>query len=302
MLSQHVGAEAVGRRLDAFAASAFADYSRSQLARWIDDGLLTVDGHASKPASKLAGGEHVELSVPPAPDTWQLAEALDLTVVFEDDDVLVIDKAAGLVVHPGAGNRDGTLVNGLLSHRPTLSALPRAGIVHRLDKDTSGLLVVAASHRAHQSLVAALAERSVKRQYCAVVHGLLEQACTIDQPIGRDKHVRTRQAIRPDGKAAQTTVEPERVIAGCTVVRATLATGRTHQIRVHLASIGHPLVGDVRYGGRASVATTEVRFERQALHAQQLGFVHPGSGESMTFSSELPADMAELIAALSRVP
>ena len=228
-------------------------------------------------------------------------------MVHEDEDLLVIDKPAGLVVHPGAGNRDHTLVNGLVAHRAALSELPRAGIIHRLDKDTSGLLVVAASLPAHARLVEALQAREVERRYLAIAEGRMVAGQDVDAPIGRDPQNRTRQRIREDGKPALTRIRVRERFRAHTFVEAELATGRTHQIRVHMASIGHPLVGDRRYGARGRLprgATPELvdairAFPRQALHAAELAFRHPVSGEEMHFRSALPEDMRELLRILA---
>ena len=241
----------------------------------------------------------------PAGD-WAVAQAVDFSIVHEDEHCLVVDKPAGIAVHPGAGNRDGTLVNGLLKHRPELGKLPRAGIVHRIDMDTSGLLVVAATLRAHRHLVEAIAAHVVDRRYFGVAEGEMIAGCTIDRPIGRDRRNRTRQQVRADGRAAVTRVRVEERFRAHTAFEARLETGRTHQIRVHMASIGHPLVGDRRYGARGrlpraphpEVMLTLRGFSRQALHAAALGFEHPASGARCRFEAPLPRDLAELVAVL----
>ncbi|MEQ8691691.1 MAG: RluA family pseudouridine synthase, partial [Pseudomonadales bacterium] len=236
-------------------------------------------------------------------EAWQEAQAIELDIVYQDEDVLVINKPVGLVVHPGAGNPSGTLVNGLLHHKAELSSLPRAGIVHRLDKDTSGLMVVAGSPAAFTVLTAAVAERTMTRQYLAICEGRMISGQDIDLPIGRDPQSRTRQAVREDGKPAFTEVRVEERFRVHTLVRAKLQTGRTHQIRVHMAHVGHPLVGDTRYGakrrlpaGGSEALTTRLRqFPRQALHARGLGFRHPISNEWLDFVVDLPPDMSELV-------
>ncbi len=296
-----------GERADKVAALLFDEFSRAVLSRWLGEGALKVDGAVVKPKTKLIGGERLELDVlaEPAAD-WASGQPVEFGVLHEDDDLLVVIKPAGLVVHPGAGNPDGTLVNGLLQHRPALANLPRAGIIHRLDKDTSGLLVVAASREAHTQLVRDLQNRDIERRYLAVCEGRMVAGRDIDTPIGRDPRSRTRQAVREDGKPALTRVRVQERYRVHTLIEAQLATGRTHQIRVHLASLGHPLVGDRRYGARgrlppgaASDLITHLRsFPRQALHAWMLGLNHPASGEALEFSAPIPDDLSRLIEAL----
>ncbi|HEY5644313.1 MAG TPA: 23S rRNA pseudouridine(1911/1915/1917) synthase RluD [Pseudomonadales bacterium] len=299
--------ELAGERADKAAALLFDDFSRAVLSRWIAEGALTVDGQAVKPRQRLIGGETLTLDTALLPrEDWASAQAVDFEVVYEDEDLLVVDKPAGLVVHPGAGNPDGTLVNGLIDHRPELARQPRAGIIHRLDKDTSGLLVVAASSRAHTRLVRDLQQRLIQRIYAAVAEGRMVAGRDIEAPIGRDPRTRTRQRVREDGKPALTKVRVVERYRAHTLIEAELATGRTHQIRVHLASIGHPLVGDRRYGARGRLppgASAELidllqHFPRQALHAWQLELTHPGTGERLHFDSPLPADLEALIEAL----
>jgi 23S rRNA pseudouridine1911/1915/1917 synthase len=306
--SATVPPELGGQRVDRVAAELFDEFSRALLSRWIQEGALTVDGAAVKPKVRLVGGERIELDATLLPrEDWRSAQPVPFRVVYEDDDLLVVDKPAGVVVHPGAGNPDGTLVNGLLAYRPGLQQLPRAGIIHRLDKDTSGLLLVAANLAAQRTLTRMLAARHISRLYRAVVEGRMVSGLDIDRPLGRDPLNRTRQRVRADGRPALTRV---RVLARFRVhtdIEAQLETGRTHQIRVHLASIGHPLVGDGRYGARgrlppaADRATVAVLrgFRRQALHAAKLSLDHPRNGERLSFAAPLPRDMAELLAALS---
>jgi 23S rRNA pseudouridine1911/1915/1917 synthase len=286
--------EHAGRRLDQSLAELLAQYSRSRLQQWIDAGEVRLDGLPATRRQKVWGGEAVELH--PRADPSEVAfrpEAIDLAVVYEDAAVLVLDKPVGRVVHPGAGNWEGTLLNALLHHAPTLAGIPRAGIVHRLDKDTSGLMVVAKTLSAQTHLVRALQAREVKRVYRAVALGRFEHGeAEIDAPIGRHPTQRTRMAVVASGKPAQTHYRVLRQFADCAWVECHLRTGRTHQIRVHLAHIGHPLLGDSVYAGRRHAPRA---FPRQALHAFQLGFTHPDSGEVLRFESPLPVDMAELL-------
>jgi 23S rRNA pseudouridine1911/1915/1917 synthase len=296
--------ELAGERADKVAAILLDEFSRALLTRWMSEGMLTVDGAMVKPKTRLVGGERLELDAQAEPvENWASAQPVDFTVLYEDEDLLVIDKPAGLVVHPGAGNPDGTLVNGLLEHRPALGPLPRAGIIHRLDKDTSGLLVVAASLQSHTRLVRDLQERAVERRYLAVSEGRMVAGRDIDTPIGRDPKSRLRQSVREDGKPALTRVRVHERFRKHTLIEAQLATGRTHQIRVHLSSIGYPLVGDRRYGARGVLppgAAAELieclrNFPRQALHAWVLGLNHPVSGERLEFSAPIPDDLIHLI-------
>jgi 23S rRNA pseudouridine1911/1915/1917 synthase len=299
--------ELVGQRVDKVAAELFEDFSRVLLSQWIASGALTVDGARLKPKTRLKGGELLELDATMEPrEDWGTAQRIAFDVIYEDDDLLIVNKPAGLVVHPGAGNRDRTLVNGLLHHRPSLSLLPRAGIVHRLDKDTSGLLVVAATPASHTRLIRTLQQRLIERRYLAVTEGRMITGCDIDQPIGRDRRLRTRQQIREDGKAALTRVRVRERFRLHSLVEAELATGRTHQIRVHLSAIGFPLVGDRRYGARGKLPPAAAEdlvgvlrgFSRQALHAYRLGFEHPRSGKRIDFEAQFPADMRALVRAL----
>ncbi len=287
-----------GLRLDQALARLFPQYSRTRLQVWLREGAILVDRQAARARQPVAGGEEVRLALPQLrEEAAPQAEAIPLRVVFEDADLLVIDKPAGLVVHPGAGVHRGTLLNALLAHAPRLAGLPRAGIVHRLDRDTSGLLVVAKTLEAQTALARQLAERSVRRVYRAVVHGVPRAGGTIDQPIGRDSRARTRMAVTRRGREARTHYQVVERFAAAALVECRLESGRTHQIRVHLQYLGHPVVGDPVYRRGAS---TRLAFPRQALHARELSLVHPRSGKPMTWRAPLPADMKRLIAALRR--
>ncbi|PXX94903.1 23S rRNA pseudouridine(1911/1915/1917) synthase RluD [Halomonas sp. LBP4] len=300
---QRVPDAMAGLRLDQAAAELFADFSRERLKGWIKAGALTVDGTPARPRDKVYGGERLQLQAELEDDARFEPEAIPLDVVFEDDEVLVIDKPAGLVVHPAAGNPDGTLLNALLHHCPALAAVPRAGIVHRLDKDTSGLMVVAKTLMAQTSLVEQLQARSVSREYDAVSVGVMTAGGTLDAPIGRHPRDRKRQAVNASGKPAVTHYRVVERFRAHTHVRCRLETGRTHQIRVHLAHLRYPLVGDPVYGGRLklprgggeALKALLREFPRQALHARKLAFVHPGSGETLTFRAPLPDDILLLL-------
>ena len=293
-----IPAHCKGMRFDQAVASLFPQYSRSRLTAWIKAAGITLDGVAAAPSHKVRGGEN--LSVTPQADPRETsfrAQDIPIDVVFEDEHVIVINKPAGLVVHPGSGNWEGTLLNALLQHAPQLARIPRAGIVHRLDKDTSGLLVVAKTLTAQTALVRQLQEHSVAREYVAVVHGFVAHSGSVDAPIGRHKTQRTRMAVIPDGKPAKTHYEPVEHLPQATLLRCRLETGRTHQIRVHLASIGHPIVGDPVYGGKRK-APAGISFARQALHAEKLALTHPASGRRRSWSARVPADMRRLISGL----
>ncbi|MBI5041891.1 MAG: 23S rRNA pseudouridine(1911/1915/1917) synthase RluD [Gammaproteobacteria bacterium] len=305
-LAAAIPGAAAGQRLDQVLAELFPEYSRSRLQLWIRTGAVTVDGAQRKGKDRVLGGEQVVIAAELEEDTGVVAQDIALTIVYADHDLLVIDKPAGLVVHPAAGNPDGTLQNALLHYDPTLATVPRAGIVDRLDKDTSGLLVVARNLTAHQSLVAQLQARSVKREYLAVVWGLLIAGGTVDAPIGRHATDRKRMAVTSFGKPAITHYRIEARYRAHSLVRVNLETGRTHQIRVHMAYIRHPLLGDPVYSGRprppagmSAPARAAVQgFTRQALHATRLSLRHPVGGEILEWHSPLPADMVELIQAL----
>jgi len=288
-----VPADMAGLRLDQALAKLLPEHSRSRIAGWVKSEQVRVQGGAAKPKQKVWGGERIEIDAAPMPDvTAYRPEALALEVAYEDDDLIVIDKPAGLVVHPGSGNWQGTMLNALLHHADALAALPRAGIVHRLDKDTSGLLVVAKTLPAHTSLVRQLQERTVTRLYCAVVHGEVDRPGEVDAPIGRHPNQRTRMAIVSAGRSARTRYRPVERYAGATRLECQLDTGRTHQIRVHLTSIGHPLIGDPVYksGGQRPLPAA-LTLQRQALHAMKLELDHPRTGMRMRWHSRLPADL-----------
>ena len=295
-----------GQRLDQALAALFPDFSRTRLKAWIEAGRVLVDGVRPKPRDLVSGGELVRVEPLNEPRVEVAPEAIALDVVYEDAALLVLAKPAGLVVHPGAGNPRATLQNALLAHDPALAMLPRAGIVHRLDKDTSGLLVVARTPEAHARLTKALARHEVEREYEAVTIGVMTAGGTVDAPIDRHPVDRLRMAVRGSGREAVTHYRVVERFRSHTHVRVHLETGRTHQIRVHLTHAGFPLVGDPLYGRRLVIpkgATPRLietlrGFRRQALHAARLAFVHPASGERVEFATPVPPDFAELLAAL----
>ena len=305
-LEARVPIQCHGMRLDQVAAELFPEYSRNRLATWIKEGRLTVDGLTVKPRDKATASAQVTLMVThePAID-WQ-PQHLPLDIIFEDEHILVVNKPAGVVVHPAAGHADGTLVNALLSHAPELDALPRGGIVHRLDKETSGIMFVARTSLAHKSLVAQLSERTVSRTYCAVCTGALTGGGKIDASIDRHPTARTKMAVVADGKPAVTHYRIAHRFKHYTQLQVNLETGRTHQIRVHMAHRKWPLIGDPVYGGRQRVPagasellmSTLRGFPRQALHAQALEFEHPASGDWMEFETDLPDDLVNLLEVL----
>lgn len=304
-LQATVTPELAGSRLDQAAAQLFPAYSRERLKQWIQEGTLTLDGEQAKPKEKVMGGESLVVAVIIEDETVALAEDIPLDIVHEDDQLLVLNKPAGLVVHPGAGNSQGTLMNALLHHEPLLSQLPRAGIVHRLDRDTTGLMVVAKTLTAHTSLVAQLSDKRVYREYEAVSYGNMTAGGTVEAPIDRHPHDRVKMAVVAGGRPAVTHYRILQRFPNHTHVRVQLETGRTHQIRVHLAHIGFPLVGDpvyarLRFPKGASFELNEKlkTFTRQALHARRLGLVHPGTGESCLWECELPADFVSLLDAI----
>jgi 23S rRNA pseudouridine1911/1915/1917 synthase len=295
-----------GYRVDQALSRLMPEFSRSRLQSWIKARLVTLDGRFCRQRDKVTGGEHVEVLVLLADQVECRPQPVPLTIVHEDDELLVIDKPAGLVVHPAAGNPDGTLQNGLLHHDQRLARLPRGGIVHRLDKDTSGLLVVAKTLRAHTSLVTQLQARSIRRQYLAVVSGIPVAGGTVEAPIGRHPSLRTRMAVTPSGKPAVTHYRVKERYSAHSLLDVRLETGRTHQIRVHLAYVRYPILGDPVYGGRlrlppkASDALIRCLrgFRRQALHAMRLSLRHPATGAELGWQAPVPSDMGELIEVL----
>ncbi len=290
-------------RLDQCLAEMFPDYSRSKLQTWIKAGRVKVDGVALRGREKLDGGEEIELDAEAEVVLECDAEDIPLDIVYEDDSLLIINKPAGLVVHPAVGNWNGTLVNALLNHDPNLNVLPRAGIVHRIDKETSGLLMIAKTLQAHTSLVEQLQERSINREYLALVKGWMTAGGTVDAPIGRHPVDRKRNAVRRDGKEAVTHYRLEQRFKRHTLIRVKLETGRTHQIRVHMSHINYALVGDQVYGGRfqmpadcsPELAEALRAFKRQALHATKLGLEHPETGEYCEWEKPMPDDMQNLV-------
>lgn len=297
-----------GRRLDQALAELFPDYSRSRLKQWLGEGHVQVDGKQLRPKDKVWGGEQVLLNVVLEPQREYVAQKIPLDIVYEDDQLLVINKPAGLVVHPGSGNPDGTMLNALLHYAPELSCVPRAGIVHRIDKATTGLLVVARTLPAQTSLVEQLQARAFEREYDAVAFGVMTAGGRIEAPIGRHSVDRVRMAVIQSGKEAVTHYRVAERFRGHTHIKVKLETGRTHQIRVHMAHRQYPLVGDPVYGGRLRFpkgCTEALRqalrnFKRQALHASRLGLIHPTSGEYMEWKAELPEDMLSLLGVLRK--
>jgi 23S rRNA pseudouridine1911/1915/1917 synthase len=295
-------------RLDQLLAQLFPDFSRSQLQRWIKSGQVKVDGKKLRPRDSMSGGEVILIEVPETVQPEWEAQPMELDIVFEDDEILVLNKPVGLVVHPGAGNPDSTLLNALLSHAPQLRSLPRAGIVHRLDKDTSGLMVVAKTERARLNLIEQLSSRELHREYKTVVMGVMISGGTVDEPIGRHRQDRKRMAVTEHGKPAISHYRVAARYRAHTLVNVKLATGRTHQIRVHMAYIHYPVVGDPVYGGRLKLPkncseTLKLAlrgFRRQALHAARLGLKHPVTGEELSWQCGLPSDMLSLIEALEQ--
>ena len=292
-----VPAECAGLRVDQALARMFPEHSRSRLTAWLRDGFIRIDTGPAKPKQKVWGGETVQLLAQVGPgETTAEPEDIPLHIVHEDAEVLVIDKPAGLVVHPGSGNWHGTLLNALLHHAPALAAIPRGGIVHRLDKDTSGLLVVAKTLPAQTSLVRQLHDRSVHREYLALVYGKVERDGEVDAPLGRDPGNRVRMAIIGSGKEARTHYRVLERFLGVTLLECKLDTGRTHQIRVHMQSIEHALVGDPVYRNRKLIRSgMPAQFARQALHAARLEFVHPATGQPARFEAPLPEDFRQLL-------
>lgn len=304
-LNAVVPPELAGCRIDQAAATLFAEYSRERLKQWIHSGMLTCNGERKKPKEKVLGGEQLVIDAQLEEETQAAPEAIDLDIIYEDNYLMIINKPAGLVVHPGAGNHTGTLMNALLHHQQNLVQLPRAGIVHRLDRDTTGLMVVAKTLPAHTHLVAQLASKQVYREYEAVAYGQMTAGGTVDAPIDRHPHDRVRMAVVPGGRNAVTQYRILQRYPHHTHVRVQLETGRTHQIRVHMAHIGHALVGDPVYarlrfpkGASEALQDTMRHFSRQALHARRLGLVHPATEEQCLWESPLPDDFVALLAAL----
>jgi 23S rRNA pseudouridine1911/1915/1917 synthase len=306
-MSARAGQEFTGMRLDQVAAALFSDFSRARLQKWVRSGELTVDGRAQKPTYRISGGEILQLDAQPERQGEVLPENIPLDIIYADDDIIVLNKPAGLVVHPAAGNPDGTLQNALLYFDAELATLPRSGIVHRLDKDTTGVMVVARSLKAHNSLVEQLQARQMSRIYEAVSTGKPPRKGKIDAAIGRHPRDRKRMAVVPAGKPAVSHFRVIRRFHGFTHLEVSLESGRTHQIRVHMQHVGHPLVGDPVYGksqkalkGVPDALLEAIRvFPRQALHARRLSLKHPASGETLCFEAPLPADMEDLLAVLA---
>ncbi len=302
-LRLEVRQEQAGQRLDQLLAQAWPDFSRSRLAGWIRDGQVRLNDRQVKPRQAVRAGDRVRLltELVARADTPE-PEAIALDILHEDAALIIVNKPPGLVVHPGSGNPDGTLVNALLHHDPALATLPRAGLVHRLDKDTSGCLVIARTPGSHRRLVAAMKRRDIHRHYLALVWGELVAGGMVDAPLGRHPVDRRRQVVRPDGRPARTHYRVQRRLPGATLLDVKLETGRTHQIRVHMAHIRHPIVGDPVYGrsGTPAGLSPEQRaawsgFGRQALHAARLELTHPDTGESIVVLAPLPTDMARLV-------
>ncbi len=292
-----------GFRLDQTLQRMFPLYSRSILQKWIREFRVTVEKQLATPKQKVWGGELIEILPAASTETNAQAEAIALHIVYEDEDILVINKPVGLVVHPGNGNRAGTLLNALLNYLPNSGALPRAGIVHRLDKDTSGLLVVAKTLVAHTNLIRQFQSRTIKREYLALVHGTPPASGSIEAPIGRHPINRIKMAVTDKGKPARTHYNAEEYLHGFTLLRCNLESGRTHQIRVHMQSIGYPIVGDRTYSAskinnKRSLAASN--FQRQALHATKLELSHPSSNEHLIWHAELPTDISDLLTALRK--
>ncbi len=300
--------EMAGYRLDKALAELCPSYSRGRLQQWIRDGYVLVNKTTSRAKNKVQGGEEIEIATQITKEVVWQAQKLPLNILYEDGDILIINKPAGVVVHPGAGNSSNTLVNALLHHAPELEQVPRAGIIHRIDKDTSGLLVVARSLTAHTNLVRKLQKRKFLREYQAIVNGVMIAGNTVEAPIGRHRIQRLRMAVVENGKPAITHYRIIERYRSHTHIRVKLETGRTHQIRVHMAYKRYPLLGDPVYGGRLhmppaaseSFKNSLKDFKRQALHAASLGFDHPNSGEFMQWTAELPDDMLTLLEELKQ--
>jgi len=301
--------EDAGERLDSVIAREFTQFSRAHIQKWIKDGKLLLDGEIVKPKQPLKINQFISVEALEEPTLEDRPEDIPLEIIFEDDDIIIINKQPGLVVHPGSGNQTGTLVNALLHHDEELRFLPRAGIVHRLDKDTSGIMVVTKNEFSYLNLVSQLKERKVNRHYLAIVVGEPLSGSKINEPIGRHPKLRTKQAVTEAGKEAITNFKIKERMGGYTLLNVSLETGRTHQIRVHLAFINFPILGDSVYGGRKKfvAGTTEaekkeiLKFPRQALHAEKLEFIHPTSGKSVNYSAKTPKDLTQLIELLKNL-
>ncbi len=295
--------EDAGLRIDQYLTKKFPEYSRAAIQKWISKGEILINSKPCKSKQKLKGYESIEINVTIQAAIEDKPQKLDLNIHFEDDEIIVINKRAGMLVHPGAGNPDGTILNGLLAHNETQKLLPRAGIVHRLDKMTSGLMVIAKTSNAYNSLVEQLKEHTVTRQYFAIVKGVLTKDNRIDMPIGRHKSHRTKMAVSVNGKRAVTNFEVIENFRHYTTIKVNLETGRTHQIRVHMHYVGYQLLGDPVYGNHLRVEPTleaglkdVIRdFPRQALHAKVLAFIHPQKNKLVTFKSKLPDDILDLL-------
>lgn len=295
-----------GLRVDLVAAKQFSDYSRGHIQKWIKNGDLLVNNQEVKTKHSLQLNDVISVDFWEEPQLGDQPEAIPLDIIFEDEEIMIINKSVGMVVHPGSGNPDGTLVNALLAHEESLGFLPRAGIVHRLDKDTSGLMVIAKKESAYLNLIEQLKERSVKRTYMAIVVGVPISNKIINEPIGRHPKIRTKQAVVKNGKEAITRVSLSESFQGYSLLRVNLETGRTHQIRVHLSHAGYPIVGDSVYGARKQFAPGSTEglkniissFTRQALHASELELIHPSSEKLVSFEADLPEDMSTLISQL----
>ena len=297
-----------GERLDSVTAREFTQFSRAHIQKWIKEGQLLLDGKSVKPKQLLKTNQLISIDALEEPVLEDKPENIPIDIIFEDKDIIVLNKHPGFVVHPGAGNPKGTLVNALLHHDKELGFLPRAGIVHRLDKDTSGIMVVAKNEISYLNLVSQLKDRKVNRSYLALVVGEPLSGSTINEPIGRHPKLRTKQAVNAKGKEAITTFKIQEKLNGYSLLNVSLETGRTHQIRVHLAFIGFPILGDSVYGGRKKFASgtseslkTEIlKFSRQALHAEKLEFIHPASGKLVNYSAKAPKDLIKLIELLNK--
>ncbi|OOZ40524.1 hypothetical protein BOW53_07365 [Solemya pervernicosa gill symbiont] len=299
--------ESAGQRLDQVLAELFDSYSRARLQKWVKEGCVTLNGSlCSKPREKVHGGESVVIEAELESETAVVAQDIPLDVIFEDEHLLIVNKPAGMVVHPAAGNPDGTLQNALLHYDPALAAIPRSGLVHRIDKDTSGLLMVARTLTAHNHLVERLQQHDIEREYQAITMGVMVSGGTVETPIGRHPVDRLKMAVTERGKEAITHYRVEERFRAHTHIKVQLETGRTHQIRVHMAHLRFPLVGDPVYGGRIRIPAESSEqmietlrgFRRQALHAARLGLEHPETGELLSWEAPLPADMAQLIQVL----